>query len=738
MNKNYLSLAIGLSLVAGMAQAQDIQTAKPADGSAAKTLDSVTVTARRRAESIQDVPVAVSAFSEDDMKDLQATNIDGLQGSVPNMNIVQGRGSSNSVNVFIRGIGQPDALQTFDPGVGMYVDDVYYSRINGALFSLFDVQQVEVLRGPQGTLYGKNSTGGAVKITTKNPFDDEGGAVELTAGNYGRAEGRFYASGKLNDVVAMSVAAAKITRDGYVTDPVTGQDYNDEDTSAIRAKLALRPRDDLDISVAFDYTRQDNALTLGRPTAPLGGVRPLAAPTGEYQFETSTSFSKDKGQEMTHKGVTAAVNWEINDRWLLKAINAHRKLDTESYIDIDASDRELGDVLVALDQQQSSQEVQLQYDSGDGLKATFGLYYMNEQVPSYQEAYADDLFGVSFLRTISDDLETDSKAAFVHASWDFAPTWTLSAGVRWTQDHKDYFRTTSTFWGGAFSFLNETVSLDTSKSWSAVTPSASLQKAFSENVMGYVSANRGFKSGGFNGRANSAFEASNPEFAPEFVWTYEMGVKMQSADKRLSGRLAAFHSSYEDFQARVSEVTNPGAPVPSFGFPVLNAAELTIDGIEFEGVALLGDSTRLSTQLGWMDARYDKFVDPRVDLNPALADLHDHVPFSPEFTARVALQHGFSLADGSTFSIGADASYRSETWLSVDNRPGLVQDAYTLVGLYGVWDSADAKWQARAGVRNLTDEVYKTDGQEFSSVGNIQTAYYGMPRNWYASLRYNF
>ena len=738
MNKNYLSLAIGLSLVAGMAQAQDAQTATAADGSAAKTLDTVTVTARRRAESIQDVPVAVSAFSEDDMKDLQATNIDGLQGSVPNMNIVQGRGSSNSVNIFIRGIGQPDALQTFDPGVGMYVDDVYYSRINGALFSLFDVQQVEVLRGPQGTLYGKNSTGGAVKITTKNPFDDESGAVELTAGNYGRAEGRFYASGKLNDVVAMSVAAAKITRDGYVTDPVTGQDYNDEDTTAIRTKLALRPRDGLDISLAFDYTHQDNALTLGRPTAPLGGVPPLAAPTGEYDFESRTSFSPDKGQEMTHKGVTAAINWEINDRWLLKAINAHRTLETHSYIDIDASERELGDVLVALDQQQTSQEVQLQYDSGDGLKATFGLYYMNEQVPSYQEAYADNLFGVSFLRTISDDLETDSKAAFVHASWDFAPTWTLSAGVRWTQDRKDYFRTTSTFWGAPFSFLNETVSLNTDKSWSAVTPSASLQKAFSDNVMGYVSANRGFKSGGFNGRANAAYEAANPEFAPEFVWTYEMGVKMQSSDKRLSGRLAAFHSSYEDFQARVSEITNPGAPVPSFSFPVLNAAELTIDGIEFEGVALLGDATRLSTQLGWMDARYDKFVDPRVDLNPALANLHDHVPFSPEFTARVALQHSFSLANGGTFSIGGDASYRSETWLSVDNRPGLMQEGYTLVGLYGVWDSADAKWQARAGVRNLTDEVYKTDGQEFSSVGNIQTAYYGMPRNWYASLRYNF
>ena len=125
-------------------------------------------------------------------------------------------------------------------------------------------------------------------------------------------------------------------------------------------------------------------------------------------------------------------------------------------------------------------------------------------------------------------------------------------------------------------------------------------------------------------------------------------------------------------------------------------------------------------------------------VNPALASLHDHVPFSPEFTARIALQHGFELANGSLITIGGDVSYRSETWLSVDNAPGLRQGAYTLAGLFGVWDSADARWQLRAGVRNLTDETYRTDGQEFSSIGGIQTVYYGMPLNYYASLRYNF
>src|SRR5690606_32987789 len=203
--------------------------------------DTVQVTARRRTESIQDVPVAVTAFGEEQLRNLQANNIDGLQGAVPNLNIVQGRGSSNTVNVFIRGIGQPDSLQTFDPGVGMYVDDVYYSRINGALLSMFDVQQVEVLRGPQGTLYGKSSTGGAIKVSTKNPFDDGGHAIEIGAGAFGRREAKFYLSGSSDEVLGASLAGAWTKSDGYVEDPATGEDYNGEDTVSLRGKLVARP-----------------------------------------------------------------------------------------------------------------------------------------------------------------------------------------------------------------------------------------------------------------------------------------------------------------------------------------------------------------------------------------------------------------------------------------------------------------------------------------------------------------
>jgi iron complex outermembrane receptor protein len=759
MKRKYLSLAIGsVLLVPALAWSQETAATTTADGAqaSATTLDQVTVTARRRTESIQDVPVAVSAFGEEQLKDLQANTVDGLQGAVPNMNIVQGRGSSNSTNVFIRGIGQPDALQTFDPGVGMYVDDVYYSRINGSMFSLFDIQQIEVLRGPQGTLYGKNSTGGAIKLTTKNPFDNEGGAVELTAGDYGRLEGRAYVGGALSDTVAASVAVAKITNDGYVQNRGAGGDFNDDDTFAMRAKLAFKPSESFQAVLTVDHTRQDANLAMGRPMANLeqrelntNQVVRILKPgqTGDWDHSARTSFEPGRGQYLRHDGASLAMTWDLGERFQLKSISAVRELRTHSYIDIDGSEFELGDVLVALDQSQKSQEFQLHYDNGSNVHATFGAYWMQEDVPSYQEAYGDDIYVVSgqpasFLRTIADDLGTTSTAAFAHLNWEFVPSWTLAAGVRWTRDQKDYERTTSTFWQSQGLFLgllpvtalNSTVPFPrTSASWTAVTPSLSLQKEFSDNVMAYVSANRGFKSGGFNGRANSAYDVLHAKYDPEFVWTYEAGLKAQSEDRRLRGSITAFVSDYKDFQARVSQDVGT--------FPVLNAAELDIKGLELEGSALLGQATTINAQLSWLDAQYDRFDDFRLDPSYAGYDLnvsHAHVPFSPEFTGRIGIQHSFSLGNAGSLGIGADVSYRSRTWLSVDNRDALSQEAYTVLGAYGVWDSADYRWQVRGGVRNLTDENYMIEGQEFASVANIQTAYYGLPRNWYVSVRYNF
>ena len=498
----------------------------------------MTVSARRRNESLEKVPVAVSAFSGDDMKDLQANNIDGLQGAVPGLNIVQGRGSSSSVNVFIRGIGQPDALQTFDPGVGMYVDDVYYSRIQGALFSLFDIERVEVLRGPQGTLYGKNSTGGAIKIVTKDPSATPEGSVEGTMGDYGRREGRFYFSGPISQTLSGNLAGVYTRTDGYVTDPTTKAKYNNDNTKAVRGKLKWQPNDSFSATLSADYTKMDTHLTLGQATAPLyatdlalGQVLLFTPLGGEYDFKGEPSFGPGHGQHLTHRGASLHMDWKLADRWDVKSITAYRKLHSNSFIDIDATTLELGDVLVDFNQKQFSQELQLQYDNGSNLQAVYGLYYLDEKVPSHQEAYADDFIRfatlpINFLRTIDDKLENKSWAGFGHVNWEFVPSWTLAAGVRYTHETKDYAvpPARSVARPSARSARIRRRSSPPPAKLECVTPSLSLQKQFTPQAMGYVSANRGFKSGGFNGRANIP-RKRRAQFDPEYVWTYELGMK---------------------------------------------------------------------------------------------------------------------------------------------------------------------------------------------------------------------
>lgn len=732
-----LSLAIALIVAAPL----PAQTTAEEDEAA--RLDTVQVTARRRAEGLQEVPMSVSAFDAKQLRELQASDLSGLQGAVPNVNIVQGRASASSINVFIRGVGQPDALQTFDPAVGVYVDDVYLSRIQGALLSLFDVERVEVLRGPQGTLYGRNTAGGALKLITRSPFGEPRLDAELTAGDFGRAEGRFYGAGAIGEAAAFSLAGLYSENDGFVRDPVSGRRFNDNGARALRAKLVLRPTDRLSITLSGDYTRQRNALSLGRAEAPLTqldlvtGPRVLVpAPTGRFDYRAQTELPPDRGQDLDHSGLSATVEWEFADGFTLKSISALRELDTNFWIDFDATARQITSALVALDQEQWSQELQLLFDDREGLSGVFGLYYLDEKVPSHQEALANDFLALNgapipFRRTIDDRLRNRSHAVFGNLSYAFSPEWSLSAGLRYTEDRKRYFRTTSTF--SNLPPLVGTFAFEDAANFRALTPSLSLQRKLGERRMLYLAANRGFKSGGFNGRANSAAEVS--VFKPEYVWTYELGLKTSSEDGRRLANVALFHSDYKDFQARVAEIVNPNAPVPTFAFPVLNAAKLRIQGVEFEGAWLIGEATRLSANLGHQDARYREFRDERF---PNADRSGDKVPFSPKWNGRLALSHTFSLGNGGALTLGGDAVYRDKTWLSVDNREVLTQKAFTLFGLFGVYENAERSLKVQLGVRNATDEVYKVDAQEFSSVGNIQTAYYGWPRHYDLSLRYSF
>ncbi|MDP1630745.1 MAG: TonB-dependent receptor [Caulobacter sp.] len=738
MWKSILLAGAAWTAVSGVAVAQE--------SNGDTEVGAIVVTARRTEETLQSVPGAVSAFSERTLDRLQATDLTGLQGAIPNVTLSQGRGSSNATNIFIRGIGQPDALQTFDPAVGVYVDDVYYSRIRGTQFDLLDLERVEVLRGPQGTLYGKNTIGGALKVVSRKPGQDFRANAALSIGDYNQVEAKGAISGPISETLALGLAALSAQRDGYVTDPVTGAQYNDKNTWAVRGALAFTPNSIFRVDVSADYSRDDAAMTVGQATSTLTDIfgTPLivvANPPPAFNFKTRTTTGLPNSTKLTHYGFAGTVTANITDNFTLKSITAYRNLTTDDYIDIDASQLSLGDVFVGVDQNQFSQEFQGAYASGP-LSVVGGLYWMQEGITSHQEAYANDFLGVflgfaTFTRTIDDDLNTRSAAAYINASYDITDTVQITGGLRYTSERKVYSRTTSTFSSNpAFTATPAFAFRDLSETWTDTSPMVNIRWKAAENVMLYARASKGFKSGGFNGRANNPGEQA--AYNPEQATSYEVGLKSTWVDGRYLANLTLFTNDYEDFQARVSgTVIDPGTGLPSPELTVINAGKMKTQGVELELAARPIPGLLLDAQIGYLDAAYKNFADARFT-GFGGSRAFQTPAFTPEWTGRIGSQYEVLFGDNGSLTIGAQAKYRAEMALAVDNTatnsathlPGMWDDSVWLFDARVVWESADKRYTAGVYGQNLTDELYKTDAQEFSSVGGIRTAYYGAPKTW--------
>ena len=713
----------------------------------------VTVTARRTEENLQQVPAAVSAFSERGLERIQAQDPTGLAGAVPNLNIVQGRGSSNATNIFIRGIGQPDALQTFDPAVGVYVDGVYYSRIRGTQFDLLDLQRVEVLRGPQGTLYGKNTIGGALSFVTRRPGDEFRGELTATYGTYNQFEVRGIVSGPLTEGVAASLAMLHAQRDGYVEDSVLNRDYNDRNTEAVRAAIAFTPSSRVRIDLTADYSQDRAHLTVGQPqnslTYLVGGGTALALPTNptDYDFTGRTTPSLPNSTRLDHWGVSANAAFDLTSELTLRSITAYRELETNDYVDIDATQLEIGDVFVGVDQNQLSQELQLTYTS-DRITGVAGLYYLREHIVSHQEAYADDLVGPllgnpTFLRTIDDDLVTTSLAAYANFSFAITPELRLSVGARYTSEDKDYFRTTSTFSSSALLTSTAPFVFDVGDDWDNFSPMISLDYRFNPDFMVYGRVARGFKSGGFNGRANSVAERT--QYEPETVTSYELGFRSTIADQ-LRFNVTAFYNDYRNFQARVAGTgLDPVTGLPSPTLSVINAGRLNIQGAEVELAWTPVPGMLIDAQIGYLDAEYEEFADTRFTATGGSRAFQEPA-FAPHWTLRLGAQYEVDLEGRGFLTFGAQGRYRSRHALAVDNTAvnsrteieGLFEDGYGLIDARVVYESPSRRWNIGVYGNNLLDEVYKTDGQEFSSIGSIRTAYFGAPRTVYLRAGFRF
>ena len=757
------------------AQSQQETVADSDSGTAAdpdaEESDVIIVTARRREERLIDVPVAVSAFSGEELARRGALDVTDIAQTVPNVTLEASRATNSTLSAFIRGIGQQDPVSGFEQGVGIYLDDVYLNRPQAAVLDIYDVERIEVLRGPQGTLYGRNTIGGAVKYVTKRLPLDPSFKARATYGTYDQAEGVVTASVPVGDLVRVGGSVARLSRGGFGDNLTTGLENYNKDIWAGRLSMEVGGYGEPGfIRIQGDYTKDKSN--------PRGGHRLIpglasGAPILDNVYDTRGGLL-DPEQDVESKGLSLHAEIELGDMFTLRSISAWRKDDSFSPIDFDALPAVDLDVPGAYFNEQISQEFQLLLDNGGALNGLLGFYYL--------DAKADTLFDVRIFTTVPGltaftqaNVDTETYAVFADFTYDLTEQLSVSLGGRYTWDERsaeilrqNYFGGGSPFFGGTGLVLTPPdTNFDGSADFKKFTPRASISFMPTPDHNLYASYSKGFKGGGFDPRgvgANApAADPGNPtdaeiadflSFAPEEVDSYEIGYKGSLG--MLNVAAAAFYADYTDVQIPGS-VACEVAGTPSFCGVVSNAGAATFKGLELEANARFDGGFGLSGSLGYIDAEYDEYITNIGGVPTDVADFRV-VQNTPEFTGSITASYDAQLGAGDLY-LGSTFSYRSKTSQFEIPNPYLDQDGYGLLDASAVYTAPSGRWTFGVYGKNLLDKEYKTSGYTFvatdPTTGEIAngsngfpiptlgpegtlTAFYGNPRQVFATVTFTY
>lgn len=708
----------------------------------AGSMDEIIVTARRREESLQDVPIAVSAFSGESLEMRGALDLTEIGNITPNTTLETSRGSNSTLSAFIRGIGQQDPVSGFEPGVGIYLDDVYLNRPQAAVLDIYDVERIEVLRGPQGTLYGRNTIGGAVKYVTKSLPQDFSLQARATVGTYKQADGVVTVSAPIGDIVRVGGSLARLSRGGFGDNLTTGLENYNKDVWAARGTLEMGGYGaPVSVRISGDYSRDKSD--------PRGGHRLIpgllsGAPVLDNVYDTRGGLVDPK-QDIEAYGLAMNISVDLSESLTLRSISAWRKDDTFTPIDFDALPAVDVDVPGGYFNEQISQEVQLLVDAGP-LNGMIGAYYL--------DASADTLFDVRLFTTLNGltaftnaAVDTETYAVFGDFSYDFSDQLSLSVGGRYTWDERsanilrqNYLGGGSPFFGGAgVAFGAPSTNFKGKRSFKKFTPRVSLSFKPTPDHNIYASFSQGFKGGGFDPRGVGAnapdlngngIRGENDEvaaflsFRPESVDSYEVGYKGNLFDGGLTFAVAGFYADYSDVQIPGSVACIVGG-IPSFCGVTSNAGKATFKGVELEFNARLGESMatdgdrlNLMGAVGYIDAQYDEYITNVASVPTDVAQFRD-VQNTPSWTASATLAYMTPLGAG-RLNLGTTLSYRSSTTQFEIPNPYIDQSGYALVDASLVYTSPDDRWSIGLHGKNLTDKQYKTSGYSFIA-GNATT-----------------
>ncbi len=766
----------------------------PASGFA---LEEIVVTARKREESLQDAPLAVSAFTSNDLKARQISSTDQLGDITPNLTFdayAPASGSSASSQIFIRGIGQTDFTAVTDPGVGLYVDGVYYARSIGASTSFLEMESVEVLKGPQGTLFGRNTIGGAVLLNSKKPTDEFSGNAEVKLGSDDMRNAVLNFNVPLSENLFSKISLASSKRDGYVERVYDGVELGDDDSLAGRVALLWQASDQLTVLLTADYTKENEqgapAVSLGVndsavwPTlanryqipscsvytgAPAGA--PIPSPTngdpnclnettilGEHKSGGTSKVESD----LDYWGVHLTAEWDVSEKLTVKSITGYRDLESFSARDGDATPHVLINTEDEFYHEQFSQEIQFSgvaYDSQ--VKWILGLFYFEENAENPNPLDGLPIQVGSIFS--GGEVENDNWAVFAQSTWDMTSDFSITAGIRYTDEQKQFLPYSIVppdggpyFGGGGPGTRNRYADCPTGAEGPAACPGGpfpgllflpgdslvpqewveeEFQKTnvmvngawnLSDDVMVYATYSQGFKSGGFDQRYQAGAPAVT-SFDPEEVEAIEFGLKSSWLDNSLRVNAAAFYSDYQDMQL-----------VALFGFaPVTkNAGEATLKGFEIEATYIPESSWLIQLGVGYLDAEYEELSDDILNTTPITKD--SAFAQVPEWSTNLGISYTTTWGEW-TVEPRLDWIYSDETYQDATNDPLLLSDSYNLLNASITMTSASDAWELVAAGRNLTDELYLITGRSsFNSAPGYAEGIYSRGKEWSLSVKYNF
>ncbi|MDJ0919870.1 MAG: TonB-dependent receptor [Henriciella sp.] len=764
--------ALGFMAPATFAQSE------PSDTEEARRFGPVVVTAQRREENLIDVPVSVSAFDGDLLEDLGVADLTEVAKISPNVTLEVSRGTNTTLTAFIRGVGQQDPVAGFEAGVGIYIDDVYLNRPQGAVLDVFDVERIEVLRGPQGTLYGRNTIGGAVKYVTRGLDSEPTFKANAALGSYNQRDLILTASMPLSETFRVGGSFALLQRDGFGENLTLGGDNYDKDITAGRVSAEWDVTPDFDLRASIDYLVDDSSPRQGHRLIP-GQL--TGAPVLDDVFDTRAGLDVVE-QEAEGGGASLVANWTLNDRFSLKSVTAYREDESTTPIDFDSLPSGDVDVPAIYENDQFSQEFLLNYSS-DRLNGVAGVYYLDANASTVFDVLLDDtgnLIGLPGLNAQTfGDVATETWALFGDFAFALTDALTVTLGARYTEDERSsvvlrrtYVGGFSDFFGGTGVPIATTSDFEGSETFDDFSPRISLSYALDDNANVYATYAQGFKGGSFDPRGqtsaapdfNQDGTVSEDEifdfmqFDPEEVDSFEVGYKASQLNGRLNYSVAVFYNDYSDIQVPGSvgvDTTGDGVN-DTFTGVTTNAGAATIYGVEFEGNATLfegqfndNDLLDLGWSIGYIDAEYDEFIDAFGN------DVSDERVFqnTPEWTAsgRLAYETPLSLGDNDgTLLLNTLISYRGDTSQFETPNEFLDQEAYTLVDAGVQWESAGGAWTFSINGKNLTDEEYIVAGYNFVNANadgtftptlgleGTLTAFYGNPRTVTFGLGYRY